>query len=134
MIAVAGKEQMQAFSHVFTSHTASKLNDGHLWFSVFNRPPQTRFTRVQRVLCCMMILWLEMMVNIMWYTVRPPPEAARKINIGPFSVSPAQVYALIMIMSSIQTGARIVCNVGIHTGFLHYFTSGSIIQRLSKCV
>ncbi|XP_072050858.1 polycystin-2-like protein 2 [Amphiura filiformis] len=82
---------MQDFGHVFTSHTASKLNDGHLWFSIFNRPPSTRFTRVQRVLCAMMILWLEMLVNIMWYEVRPPPEAGRKLNIGPFSLSPAQI-------------------------------------------
>ncbi|XP_022109894.1 polycystic kidney disease protein 1-like 2 [Acanthaster planci] len=91
LLPVAGREQMQGFSHVFSSHTRKNLNDGHLWFSIFLRPVGSRFTRVQRTACCLMALWLEMLVNIMWYKVVPPATSSSAINIGPFSLSPAQI-------------------------------------------
>ncbi len=49
LIAVAGPEQMVEFGHLFRASTRKNLSDGHLWFSVVARPPQSRFTRVQRV-------------------------------------------------------------------------------------
>ncbi|XP_072044193.1 polycystin-1-like isoform X2 [Amphiura filiformis] len=91
LIAVAGKEQMQSFDHVFYGHTRKNLNDGHIWFSIFARPAGSRFTRCQRAACCMMLLWLEMLVNIMYYKVVPPAPASNALSIGPFSLSPAQV-------------------------------------------
>jgi hypothetical protein len=36
-----GKEQMTEFSHLFTEKTTKSLSDGHLWFSVVARPPQS---------------------------------------------------------------------------------------------
>ena len=94
LIPVAGKEQMQGFSHLFSSHTRKNLSDGHLWFSIFLRPTGSRFTRVQRTACCMMALWLEMLVNIMWYKVAPPASSSSALSIGPFSLSAAQVCQL----------------------------------------
>ncbi|XP_070581220.1 polycystin family receptor for egg jelly-like isoform X2 [Ptychodera flava] len=90
LLPVAGKEQMQGFDHVFSSTTRKNLDDGHLWFSVFARPPRSRFTRCQRLSCCMMALWLEMLVNIMWYGVAPP-QTGDSLEFGPFSLSPAQI-------------------------------------------
>ncbi|KAJ8037623.1 Polycystic kidney disease protein 1-like 2 [Holothuria leucospilota] len=91
LVAVAGKEQMKEFAHVFQSHTAKNLNDGHLWISIYGRPATSRFSRVQRVGCCMMALWLEMLVNIMWYKSIPPPHSLTAFNLGPISMSPAQI-------------------------------------------
>ncbi|XP_038068153.1 uncharacterized protein LOC119737688 [Patiria miniata] len=91
LLPVASREQMQGFSHVFSTHTRKNLNDGHLWFSIFLRPAGSRFTRVQRTACCLMALWLEMLVNIMWYKVIPPTPSSSAINVGPFSMSPAQI-------------------------------------------
>nr|XP_002732126.1 PREDICTED: polycystic kidney disease protein 1-like 2-like [Saccoglossus kowalevskii] len=88
-IAVAGKEQMQSFDHVFSSTTRKNLDDGHIWFSIFARPPRSRFTRCQRISCCAMALWLEMLVNIMWYGI--VPQTGESLDIGPFSLSPAQI-------------------------------------------
>ncbi|XP_041473066.1 uncharacterized protein LOC121422223 isoform X1 [Lytechinus variegatus] len=91
LIPVAGREQMQNFSHLFSNHSRKNFNDGHLWFSIIARPPGSRFTRFQRAACCLMFLWLEMLVNIMFYKVTPPPAATSPIEIGPLSLSPAQI-------------------------------------------
>ena len=91
VIPVAGKEQMQNYGLIFSTQTGKNLRDGHLWFSIFARPVGSRFTCVQRVACCQLILWLNLLVNIMWYTNIPPPESTRMIELGPLAVSPAQV-------------------------------------------
>ena len=88
VIPVAGKEQMTEFSHLFTEKTAKSLNDGHLWFSVVARPPQSRFTRVQRVSCCLCLLYLSMLTNAMFYE---KDEGTNVYTFGPFALSPEQV-------------------------------------------
>ncbi|XP_071129607.1 polycystin family receptor for egg jelly-like isoform X3 [Mytilus edulis] len=89
VIPVAGKEQMTEFSHLFTEKTTKSLSDGHLWFSVVARPPQSRFTRVQRVSCCLCLLYLSMLTNAMFYE---KDEGAKTYTFGPFALSPEQIY------------------------------------------
>ncbi|XP_072027797.1 polycystin-1-like protein 2 [Amphiura filiformis] len=91
LLPVAGKEQMQDYSLIFESTAGKNLRDGHLWFSIFSRPAGSRFTCVQRVACGLLILWLELLVNIMWYKVAAPPASTAMILIGPFAISPAQI-------------------------------------------
>ncbi|XP_069123973.1 polycystin family receptor for egg jelly-like isoform X2 [Argopecten irradians] len=91
IIAVAGKEQMTEFGHLFTEKTTKNLNDGHLWFSVVARPPQSRFTRVQRVSCCLCLLYVTMLSNAMFYE-NGAESAGSSLAFGPFSLSPTQVY------------------------------------------
>lgn len=55
------------------------------------RPPRSRFTRVQRVSCCMALLYLSMLVNAMWYERVPPKPSASALDFGPFSLSPEQI-------------------------------------------
>ncbi|XP_022101807.1 uncharacterized protein LOC110985237 [Acanthaster planci] len=91
LLPVAGKEQMQEFSHVFSSQTGKHFNDGHLWVSIFTRPPGSRFTRMQRAMCCLMALWLEMLASIMFYKGPSGGPSAKPFNIGPFSLSPSEI-------------------------------------------
>lgn len=93
VIPVAGKEQMTEFSHLFTEKTTKSLSDGHLWFSVVARPPQSRFTRVQRVSCCLCLLYLSMLTNAMFYE---KDEGAKTYTFGPFALSPEQVISLFL--------------------------------------
>lgn len=67
LVAVAGEEQLRELSHVFTHSVDKSMADDHLWFSVFLRPPRSRFTRVQRLSSCMALLYLSMLVNAMFY-------------------------------------------------------------------
>lgn len=96
LLPVAGKEQKTEFTHLFSTTSRQKLSDSHLWFSVFLRPPRSRFTRVQRVSCCMAVLYLSMLVNAMWYqrTSNQPSPGAFKL--GPFSLTMEQVMVGIM--------------------------------------
>ena len=91
LLPVAGREQMLQFQHLFNTSSRKNLSDGHLWFSVFLRPPRSRFTRVRRVSACMALLYLSMLVNAMWYGLVPQQPSTGSISFGPFSLSPAQI-------------------------------------------
>lgn len=93
MIPVAGKEQMTEFGHLFAEKTTKSLSDGHLWFSVVARPPQSRFTRVQRVSCCLCLLYMTMLTNAMWYGQQT--ESSSAFTFGPFALSTEQVRFII---------------------------------------
>ncbi|XP_060598141.1 polycystin-1-like isoform X3 [Ruditapes philippinarum] len=64
---VAGSNDMSKFSYRLKTAMFNSLADKHLWLSLFNRPAQSRFTRVQRVTCCVTILFTFVVVNAMWY-------------------------------------------------------------------
>ena len=43
------------------------LSDYHIWFSMFTRPSYSRFTRAQRLTCCLSFAVSYMAVNATWY-------------------------------------------------------------------
>ncbi|CAF1293793.1 unnamed protein product, partial [Adineta steineri] len=49
---VASEAEKQEFSYVLSKKAYHSVSDGHLWFSIFSRPPSNKFTRVQRCTCC----------------------------------------------------------------------------------
>ncbi|XP_076458276.1 polycystin-1-like [Babylonia areolata] len=64
---VADHEELHSFSRVFQSALANSMAERHMWISVFNRPDHSRFTRVQRITCCVTLVYLYMFLNAMWY-------------------------------------------------------------------
>ena len=56
------------FDYVFYQTCRRKLYDGHIWLSVFTRPVQSTYTRVQRLTTCLTILMMTMLSNAMFYT------------------------------------------------------------------
>lgn len=54
--------------------TAKDFQDGHIWFSVINRPPCSTFTRVQRVSCCFSLLFCTMLTSIMFWGIPTDPS------------------------------------------------------------
>lgn len=91
LLPVAGRDEATEFSHLFKQTTQKHMADGHLWFSVFMRPPRSRFTRMQRVSCCIALLYLSMLVNAMWYERVPSKPNTSTLDFGPFSLSPEQI-------------------------------------------
>ena len=69
VIPIAGKSELTGFGYLFYSKTRRNLTDGHLWFSVFARPARSTFTRCQRALCCLSLLFSSMMANIFFYGI-----------------------------------------------------------------
>ena len=52
---------------MFASNAANGLLDGHIWLSIITRPQQSTFTRVQRVSCCLCLIFLTMVANAMFF-------------------------------------------------------------------
>lgn len=55
----------------FQNRLAEEFGNGHLWFSVATRPPRKRFTRVQRLSCCLSLLLTTMLASAMFYEFVP---------------------------------------------------------------
>ena len=64
------KKQMN-FIVAFQNRVAEEFGEGHLWFSVATRPPRRRFTRVQRLSCCLSLLLTTMLASAMFYEFVP---------------------------------------------------------------
>ena len=68
---MAGTKELTNFNHLFWKKTRKNLTDSHIWFSVVNRPRTSRFTRVQRLTCCLCLLFTSMMASILFYKTEP---------------------------------------------------------------
>ncbi|CAH1244449.1 PKD1 [Branchiostoma lanceolatum] len=96
---VATEEDMKQFNTVFFASVKRDFNDGHLWFSVFSRPTRSNFTRVQRVTCCLSLLFCTMVSNAMWYDTEKKVRTVHALTIGPITLTFHQLY--VSFMSSI---------------------------------
>ncbi|KFM71583.1 Polycystic kidney disease protein 1-like 2, partial [Stegodyphus mimosarum] len=96
LIPVAGKEQTTEFSHLFSNASRRNLTDNHIWLSVFTRPARSRFTRVQRLSCCLALLYLSMLTSAMWYQTTSEQPSPGAFKFGPLSLSPEQIGVGIM--------------------------------------
>ena len=86
---VTSNKEMKEFRRLFVTKAYRDLTDSHLWFSVVCRPPQSPFTRVQRVSCCFSLLLCTMMANAMWYETDKGRYTTAEL--GPFEFSWEQV-------------------------------------------
>ena len=87
---MAGLEQMTESGHLFSKKASKGLVDDHIWFSIVARPYASRFTRIQRLSCCLCLLFTAMFANAMFYGVLPATPASG-IDLGPFTISGEQV-------------------------------------------
>lgn len=85
IIPVAGREDLAAFKHLFTSSIRKKLTSDHLWFSIFSRPTRSNFTRVHRISCCMSLLFMTMISNAMFFKSEENGTQSNAMTIGPVS-------------------------------------------------
>lgn len=91
---VAGDSQKQEFSFILSKQAYHSISDGHLWFSIFSRPPSNTFTRVQRCTCCFVLLLTAMFLNILYYGQTQDSEGSTNstsLTFGPLYITPQQV-------------------------------------------
>lgn len=92
LLPVACKDDLISFKHLFTQSIKKKFNDSHLWISVVSRPTKSSFTRLQRVSCCMSLLFCTMIANAMFY--KADTNVATKsgvVQLGPIKFTLTQV-------------------------------------------
>ena len=63
---LTGPEELSSFGTVFQAETSRGFAERHLWLSVWDRPSRSRFSRVQRVACCLTLTYSFMCANVMW--------------------------------------------------------------------
>ncbi|XP_070568587.1 polycystin family receptor for egg jelly-like [Ptychodera flava] len=94
ILPVAGKDNLLDFNENFVWRRQKSLTDDHLWFSLFLRPTQSIFTRVERLSCCLSLLFASLISNAMFY--RTDSEAEKmtytRVEFGPIRFSLQQVY------------------------------------------
>jgi succinate dehydrogenase/fumarate reductase cytochrome b subunit len=93
---VAGEIEKRDFSYLLSKQAYHSVSDGHLWFSIFSRPPSNKFTRVQRCTCCFVLFFLSMFLNIMYYDLSNEAKTNSSTNtvsltIGPLYITSEQV-------------------------------------------
>ena len=64
---VASEYQKREIKYLIEKEGENFLREYHLWLSVFNRPVQSSFTRLDRVTCCFVLHYLSMLLNILFY-------------------------------------------------------------------
>ena len=101
VLPVAGEYQKREFSYVLSKQAYHSMSEGHLWFSIFSRPPSNKFTRAQRCTCCFVLLLMAMLLNILYYDqaadAKANANATNSIAIGPLFITPQQVCSIQMI-------------------------------------
>jgi len=80
LVPLASKAELTEFGHLFVARTRRNLSDSHLWFSVLARPANSRFTRVQRLSCCLCLLFMSMMASGMYYERKDDPTNVQQIG------------------------------------------------------
>ena len=99
-LAPARQDDLKSFSHLFYNASQRSITDTHLWFSVFVRPELSNFTTVQRLSCCLALLYCAMLANAMFYQLdEGESDPAITFNLGPITFSIRQIY--IGLISSI---------------------------------
>jgi len=77
------------------------ISEGHLWFSIFSRPPSNKFTRVQRCTCCFVLLLTAMLLNILYYDqvaeAKANTNTGNSLAFGPLYITPEQVCLINLI-------------------------------------
>ncbi|XP_070580037.1 polycystin-1-like isoform X2 [Ptychodera flava] len=68
----ADAAQLSKFSTLFPAELGRGFSERHLWFSMYERPLRSRFTRFQRVTCCFTLALLFLGLNTLWYGLLRP--------------------------------------------------------------
>ncbi|XP_019635021.1 PREDICTED: uncharacterized protein LOC109478011 [Branchiostoma belcheri] len=128
IIPTAGEEEMTKFRNVFFAKSSRDMNDGHLWFSIAGRPARSPFTRVQRLSCCLTLLYSTMVTNIMFFGRGDDFDPPEPLRIAGLEIDPP--ISLPQLMIGIQS-AVIILPVNLLIVFL-FRNSGSRAPKKSS--
>ncbi|CAF1670733.1 unnamed protein product, partial [Adineta ricciae] len=108
VLPVAGAAEKSDFSYVLSKKAYHSVSDGHLWFSIFSRPPSNQFTRVQRCTCCFVLLLVSMFLNIMYYDLQNEGKTSANISFEQIIIGViVEVFSLIPSLLLIQIFRRL---------------------------
>ncbi|XP_037013155.2 polycystin-1 isoform X2 [Artibeus jamaicensis] len=68
-VLAASDAALRRFQRLLVAELQRGFFDKHIWLSIWDRPPRSRFTRVQRATCCVLLICLFLGANAVWYGV-----------------------------------------------------------------
>ncbi|XP_066292702.1 polycystin-1-like protein 2 [Branchiostoma lanceolatum] len=89
-----------SFGRTFKTAIRTKFTDGHLWLSVGTRRPRSYFTRVQRLSCCLCLLYCKMIASAMWFRTASQAPSPSLFTIGPLDITTQQLW--ISVVTTLQ--------------------------------
>jgi polycystin 1L2 len=81
-----------SFNTRLSDETQTQMTEHHLWLSLFMRPQQSKFTRVQRLSCILALLCLIMISNAMFFQSSDEIKNVDQVTLGPFKFSFSSFY------------------------------------------
>ena len=88
-IPAASPRELSRFKTLFITRVSQRLADGHLWLSLFTRPPQSPFTRTQRLTCCITVFFMTLVTDAMFCQFGERQKDVTQV--GPLKVSLTQI-------------------------------------------
>ena len=95
ILPVATSREKTDLLYLIETQTKGNMRDDHLWFSLIARPTLSSFTRTDRLTCCIVLLYMTMLMNIMYYEMDKSSTSVGALVVGPFSLSSAQVFFIL---------------------------------------
>uniref|UniRef100_H0Z7Q1 Polycystin 1, transient receptor potential channel interacting n=1 Tax=Taeniopygia guttata TaxID=59729 RepID=H0Z7Q1_TAEGU len=87
----ASESELRSFWRIFVAELQRGFFEKHVWLSLWDRPPRSRFTRVQRATCCCLLIFLFLCANAVWYGVVGMSSAGVSMILIPVSVDTVAV-------------------------------------------
>ena len=101
-VRLSNKNDLSGSKSLLRNNIKRKFFDDHIWLSVGYRKSRSSFTRVQRLCCCLAILYLMMITNAMFYGRGNETGNQAAIVIGPIRIT------IILLYTSIISGLIVV--------------------------
>ncbi|XP_023567626.1 polycystin-1 isoform X3 [Octodon degus] len=98
-VLAASDAALWQFQRLLVAELQRGFFDKHIWLSIWDRPARSRFTRVQRATCCVLLICLFLGANAVWYGV----VGDTTYSVGPVSslVPPSADTVAIGLVSSV---------------------------------
>jgi polycystin 1L2 len=95
---VANENQKTNLIKSFQKKFRESLRDSHLWLSIFNRAVYSPFTRLDRVTCGFVFIYLSMALNILYYKHNSLSSQYSLIDFEYLSFTTEQVIGFFLIL------------------------------------
>jgi ABC-type multidrug transport system fused ATPase/permease subunit len=107
-IPIAMDEQILNLGSLTNKTVKENMAEDHIWWSIFARPVKSNYTRVQRVTCAFVFIYMIMLFHMLYfeldYEARNPNDKY-SLRFGFFSLAPKQLYIgfIIVLLTIIPT-------------------------------
>ncbi|XP_060073681.1 polycystin-1-like protein 2 [Ylistrum balloti] len=95
ILPACGQDNLKKFDVMFYQRAKQGITEDHLWLSALMRPERSNFTRVQRISCVVMLLFLTMITNAMFFSPNESDQTG-SVSIGNLTFSLKSVYVSIV--------------------------------------